>query len=39
MDLQVVWFVIVGIFWTIGGIAQLMHGFSANDGKVRGEKK
>jgi len=25
---------IVGIFWTIGGIAQLMQGFSANDGKV-----
>jgi len=25
---------IVGIFWTVGGIAQLLHGFSANDGKV-----
>ena len=25
---------IVGIFWTIGGIAQLMQGFSANDGNV-----
>jgi uncharacterized membrane protein HdeD (DUF308 family) len=24
----------VGIFWTIGGISQLLHGFSANDGKV-----
>ncbi|MGP0030942.1 MAG: HdeD family acid-resistance protein [Acidimicrobiales bacterium] len=25
---------IIGIFWTIGGVAQLLHGFSANDGKV-----
>lgn len=25
---------IVGIFWTIGGIAQLFQGFDANDGKV-----
>jgi len=24
----------VGIFWTIGGVSQLLHGFSANDGKV-----
>jgi len=24
----------IGIFWTIGGIAQLIHGFSANDGAV-----
>ncbi len=25
---------VIGIFWTIGGVAQLMHGFSANDGKT-----
>ncbi len=25
---------IVGIFWTIGGIAELLYGFSANDGRV-----
>lgn len=25
---------IIGIFWTIGGVTQLFHGFSANDGKV-----
>ena len=25
---------IVGIFWTVGGIAQLLQGFSANDGKT-----
>jgi len=25
---------IIGIFWTIGGVAQLLHGFGANDGKV-----
>jgi len=25
---------IVGIFWTIGGLAELFHGFSANDGAV-----
>ena len=25
---------IVGIFWTIGGVSQLIYGFSANDGKV-----
>jgi len=25
---------IVGIFWTVGGVAQLIHGFSANDGEV-----
>jgi len=24
----------VGVFWTIGGLAQLMQGFSANDGSV-----
>jgi uncharacterized membrane protein HdeD (DUF308 family) len=24
----------VGIFWTIGGIGQLIHGFSANEGRV-----
>ena len=25
---------IVGIFWTIGGVTELFHGFSANDGAV-----
>ena len=25
---------IVGIFWTIGGVSELVHGFSANDGAV-----
>ena len=25
---------IVGIFWTIGGVSELIHGFSANDGVV-----
>jgi uncharacterized membrane protein HdeD (DUF308 family) len=25
---------VIGIFWTVGGIAQFFHGFSANDGKV-----
>lgn len=25
---------IIGIFWTIGGVTQLLHGFTANDGKV-----
>ena len=25
---------IVGIFWTIGGVAELLHGFSADDGAV-----
>ncbi len=25
---------VVGIFWTIGGVAELHQGFSANDGKV-----
>ena len=25
---------VVGIFWTIGGIAQLLYGFHANDGRV-----
>ncbi len=25
---------VIGIFWTIGGIAQFFEGFSANDGKV-----
>ena len=25
---------IVGIFWTIGGVSELFHGFSANDGAV-----
>ncbi len=25
---------IIGIFWTIGGLAQLLHGFTANNGKV-----
>jgi uncharacterized membrane protein HdeD (DUF308 family) len=24
----------IGIFWTIGGVAQLIYGFSANDGRV-----
>jgi uncharacterized membrane protein HdeD (DUF308 family) len=25
---------IVGIFWTVGGVAQLLYGFHANDGRV-----
>jgi len=25
---------IVGIFWTIGGVSELIHGFSANDGAM-----
>jgi uncharacterized membrane protein HdeD (DUF308 family) len=25
---------IVGIFWTIGGVAELVHGFNANEGRV-----
>ena len=25
---------LVGIFWTIGGAAQVLHGFSANEGEV-----
>jgi len=24
----------IGIFWTIGGVAELIHGFSANNGRV-----